>query len=209
MGIDQDRALSHGCRQLHVIKRVRKMRDGKESARKPVALLGPDSFPSAARATRNSSRSVRLYFSSPSLNKSSQQAFSHPARVPTPPPRAQEAESDFGDFAMSNRTNPFRLSLSKLANPGIGERRETFRAALPLALKALFLEGQVIGTTVLIREAAPWREPRYSDREYPLYIAAGIEAGWIRRESTEGERCPNAATMAFDLTASLALRSRR
>ena len=172
--------------------------DGKESSPKLIDS-GTGQFPICRASDAQLSRASALN-SSP-LAEPDQQRFSHPARVPTPPPRAQEAESDFGDFAMSNRTNPFRLSLSKLANPGTGDRRETFRTALPLALKALFVEGQVVGTTVLIREAAPWCEPRHSDPKYALYIAAGIEAGWIRRESVEGDDARNAA-MAFDLTAS-------
>jgi hypothetical protein len=102
---------------------------------------------------------------------------------------------------MSNRTNPFRVSLSKLANPEPGERRATFRTAFPLAVKALFLEGQVVGSTVLIREAAPWSDLSNSGSSYALHIVAGVEAGWIRREPSEGDSARNAA-MAFDLTAS-------
>ncbi|HEY5087293.1 MAG TPA: hypothetical protein VII66_08065 [Gemmatimonadaceae bacterium] len=102
---------------------------------------------------------------------------------------------------MSNRTNPFRVSLSHLAKPRNGEGLETFRIALPLALKALFIEGQMVGTTVLIREATPWRSRLNSDWSYASHIVAGADAGWIRRESHEGDGVTNSA-MAFDLTAS-------
>ena len=117
--------------------------------------------------------------------------------------RAQQAKSDTGDFAMSNKKNPFRLALGAIPAPSsqMGQKRATFVLSLPLALKALFIEEKTLDTTTLIREAAPWTTADEIDMNLYEQFMSCVEEGWIRTE-VSGAAGKGRTPVAFDLTSS-------
>lgn len=83
--------------------------------------------------------------------------------------------------SVSNRKNPFRVALLELAEPAAeyGTKRAAFAAALPIALKALFLDEQVRDNAGLMREAAPWATVDPLDTNLYGVIRNLVESGHI------------------------------